>query len=276
MSRKILLNSYKSSAALRLCSTLSHISTNIDSTGCAVISMNKAPVNSLNLEMLLDLKKNLNAALENKCKGVILTSDLKSVFSGGLDILEMYKPQEERLKEFWSSLQDIGLLLYGFKIPVIAAINGHSPAGGCYLSLTTDYRIMVQKYSIGLNETKLGIVAPFWFREPMINTIGYRQAELALELGTLFTTEDALKIGLVDEMVPDKATAIDNAKKKILEFSVIPKQAFQMTKLEMRRPVIEKLLNNREADLNQFVSFCTSPEVQKSLEFYLETLKKKK
>ena len=49
-----------------------------------------------------------------------------------------------------------------------------------------------------------------------------------------------------------------------------------MTKLEMRRPVIEKLLNNREADLNQFVSFCTSPEVQKSLEFYLETLKKKK
>ena len=36
--------------------------------------MNKAPVNSLNLEMLLDLKKNLNAALENKCKGVILTS----------------------------------------------------------------------------------------------------------------------------------------------------------------------------------------------------------
>ena len=41
-----------------------------------------------------------------------------------------------------------------------------SPAGGCLLSMCCDYRVMVgPKYTIGLNETQLGIVAPFWFKE---------------------------------------------------------------------------------------------------------------
>jgi hypothetical protein len=40
-----------------------------------------------------------------------------------------------------------------------------SPAGGCLLAMSCDYRVMVKnKFTIGLNETKLGIVAPFWFK----------------------------------------------------------------------------------------------------------------
>ena len=56
------------------------------------------------------------------------------------------------------------------------------------------------KFTIGLNETLLGIVAPFWFKDTMLNTVGQRQTELALQLGTLFTAEQALSIGLVDKV----------------------------------------------------------------------------
>jgi enoyl-CoA hydratase/carnithine racemase len=42
-------------------------------------------------------------------------------------------------------------------------LQGHSPAGGCLLALSCEYRVMVgPKYTIGLNETQLGIVAPKW------------------------------------------------------------------------------------------------------------------
>ena len=57
------------------------------------------------------------------------------------------------------------------------------------------------KFTIGLNETLLGIVAPFWFKDTMLNTVGQRQTELALQLGTLFTADQALSIGLVDKVL---------------------------------------------------------------------------
>ena len=47
-----------------------------------------------------------------------------------------------------------------------------------------------------------GIVAPFWFQETMSNTVGHRETERALQLGKLYSGEEALKIGLVDELVP--------------------------------------------------------------------------
>ncbi|XP_056275714.1 enoyl-CoA delta isomerase 1, mitochondrial-like [Pseudoliparis swirei] len=58
------------------------------------------------------------------------------------------------------------LKLYGSSMVTIAAINGSSPAGGCLMSMTCDYRIMADnpRHSVGLNETQLGIVAPFWAR----------------------------------------------------------------------------------------------------------------
>lgn len=63
--------------------------------------------------------------------------------------------------------------------------------------MSCEYRVMVGgKYTIGLNETALGIVAPPWFQDTMRNTISPRTAELALTLGTLFSADEALKVGL--------------------------------------------------------------------------------
>lgn len=106
----------------------------------------------------------------------------------------MYKPDETRLREFWTTLQDVWLKLYGSSFPTAAAINGHSPAGGCLLSMCCEYRVMLPKFTIGLNETQLGIVAPSWFQASMKNILPPRVTEMALTLGTMFTTEEALKV----------------------------------------------------------------------------------
>lgn len=66
-----------------------------------------------------------------------------------------------------------------------------------------DYRIMTAgKPMIGLNETQLGIVAPTWFRDTFVNTIGHREAEKMLGLGLQVDATKAKAIGLVDEAVP--------------------------------------------------------------------------
>lgn len=244
--------------------------------GYAVVSMQKPPVNSLSLEMIQALSQSLSELEKNKCKGIILTSACPGIFSAGLDIREMYQPTDERLSQFWSSLQTLWLQLYGSKMATVALINGHAPAGGCLLAICCDSRIMLNgKSKIGLNETKLGIVAPSWFKDTFVNTIGVRQSERALQLGSLFNPEEALKIGLVDKLVPDMETANVVAEAELKEFLQIPAMARYLSKMKIREAALKGLAETREADLNQFVNFAKTDAVQKGLGLYLQSLAKK-
>lgn len=248
------------------------------STGVAVMRMQNPPVNSLSLEFLTDICINVEKLeMDKRCRGLIITSNQPKVFSAGLDILEMYGTTPERCGEFWRAVQEMWLKIYGSNMVTIAAISGSSPAGGCLMSLTCDYRIMAEnpRYSIGLNETQLGIVAPFWFKDTMINTVGHRTTEVALELGLLYSPSEALKIGLVDQLVPEDQV-LTTATKTMTKWLAIPDHARQITKSMMRKPTIDKLVANREADIKNFVDFITKDSIQKSLHMYLEMLKKRK
>lgn len=87
----------------------------------------------------------------------------------------MYKPDPVRLGSFWRSFQTMFSTLYGLAKPVVAAIDGNAPAGGCLLAVASDYRIMGDgNFKIGLNETQLGIAAPQWFADAFVATVGQR------------------------------------------------------------------------------------------------------
>ena len=58
--------------------------------------------------------------VEKDSRGMVLTSTSKSVFCAGLDLKEMYKPEEQRLRQFWSTLQELWIRLYSLKVPCAA------------------------------------------------------------------------------------------------------------------------------------------------------------
>ena len=92
--------------------------------GYVVLRLNKAPVNSLNLEFLTALNIQLEKFENAKdLKGVIVTSNVKNIFSAGLDIMEMYDNKPDRIRQFWSALQEFWIKLYGSNKIYIAAIN---------------------------------------------------------------------------------------------------------------------------------------------------------
>ncbi|XP_023329613.1 enoyl-CoA delta isomerase 1, mitochondrial [Eurytemora carolleeae] len=257
-------------------SRMDNVETTLNPTGYSVISMNKGPANSLNMEFIQELTQSVRKA-EGESKGILLTSSLPTIFCAGLEITEMYKPDMVRLREFWSSLQDLYLALYGCRVPTVAAINGHSPAGGCLLGMCCDYRIMVgPKYSIGLNETQLGIVAPYWFKDTMVQTIGSRQAELSLTLGLMYTTEQALSLGLVDKMVSDKDEALVEAEKMLIALMRVPSEARHVSKMSIRKDIYDRLSAGKQEDIDYFANFIVQSVIQKPLGQYLDALKNKK
>jgi len=252
-----------------------NVSVVTDEKGIATVSMDKAPVNSLNTELIQELTSVISSTASS-AKGLVLTSSLPTVFCAGLEITEMYQPEQAKLEVFWGSLQDLWIELYSCKIPTAAAVTGHSPAGGCLLAMCCDYRAMVgPKFTIGLNETQLGIVAPFWFKDTMVNTIGQRQTELALMLGTLFTSQQALSIGMVDQVVESREECLAAAHKVTTQLSKIPSEARHVSKMLMRQPTLDKLTSSKQEDIQHFANFITQPIIQKPMGMYLEALKAK-
>lgn len=247
-----------------------------DDTGVATVTLQRLPVNSLNLDFLQSISKTLDELTANKANGVILTSASPTVFSAGLDIMEMYKPDVKRAEAFWRSLQDVWLKLYGSAFPTVAAINGHAPAGGCLLAMSCEYRVMVSgKYKIGLNETALGLIAPSWFMATMRNTIPSRQAEVALTSAKMFTVEEALKVGLIDEVATDKNDCIAKAETFLERFEMIPPKARALTKQSFRAADLNALAKNRDGDVKLFLEVVTNPKLQQAIEMYLQAMKQK-
>lgn len=242
----------------------------------ALVRLNRPPVNSLNTALIQELDHTIQQLENDKtCRGMILASSNPKIFSAGLDIMEMYQPQPQKLRKFWSSLQDLYLRFYTSRLAAVAAIEGHSPAGGCMLAMCCDYRIMTAgKPVIGLNETQLGIVAPTWFKDTFVNTIGHREAEKMLGLGLQVDATKAKSIGLVDEAVPIEEV-LPRAKASMERWLTIPDVARVKTKLLMRQETADRLRATRQEDLEFFEDFIQTDKTQRALGGYIESLKKK-
>ena len=210
-------------------------------------------------------------------KALILESSNPAIFSAGLDLMELHKPGKERFSEFWKSFQQLFLDLYGSRLGCVASIQGAAPAAGCMLAMSCDYRVIAadSKAKIGLNETKLGIAAPRWLGRLFIDTVGHRQAELGLALGSLYSPQQALAIGLVDEIVDDKRKVPDRAMQMAIEFSKIPPHALHDSKSHARGGAIQHLETNRDEDLQHSTDILMGEKSQEGIAAYLQALTKK-
>lgn len=171
-----------------------------------------------------------------------------------------------------SPAQTLWLHLMNSRLAVAAAIEGNSPAGGCMLALTADERIMAKgKFTIGLNETRLGIVAPLWFIDAFRAAVGQRQSERLLQLGEMVTSAEALQLGLVDQVVPVEEVR-ETAIATLERYLQIPASARHLTKVAARQDIVARLADNIEPDLQRFADFAAQPAVQKGLGKYLESL----
>eukprot|EP00549_Striatella_unipunctata_P009187 CAMPEP_0118676832 /NCGR_PEP_ID=MMETSP0800-20121206/2271_1 /TAXON_ID=210618 ORGANISM="Striatella unipunctata, Strain CCMP2910" /NCGR_SAMPLE_ID=MMETSP0800 /ASSEMBLY_ACC=CAM_ASM_000638 /LENGTH=242 /DNA_ID=CAMNT_0006572399 /DNA_START=164 /DNA_END=892 /DNA_ORIENTATION=- len=242
--------------------------------------MNNGPVNSLSLEMCKALSERIHHVEQDKSmKGLVLTSAFPSTFSAGLNLMELYRPNPDRLCEFWTSVQQLYIDLYGTRLAVVAAINGHAPAAGCMLAMACDYRIMKNGPArIGLNEASFGLVAPEWMGGLMLRTVGHREGEIALGLGKLYSPEEAKQVGLVDELLDGVETneaLVETAQGVAAQWAKIPQQARAASKMIARGPYLKEVHASRQKDLEQFVSFNQNEKVQMALGMYLKSLNKK-
>lgn len=205
--------------------------------GYAILTLQKEPVNSLDLNTWRQLEQALDELEANKSiSGLIITSGLKrDVFSAGNDLLELYAPKtsQQRCAEFWVVSNRFLAKLYRSRLATIAAIRGASPAGGCIIAMCCDHRVMSTNGTIGLNEVQLGIPVPKFWALLMGRLIGSKAADKLLLTGKMVNPQEAKALGLVDELVP-KDQLIAAAESVMLKLVMLPGAAVDATKKSLR------------------------------------------
>ncbi|EHK9127431.1 fatty acid oxidation complex subunit alpha FadB [Vibrio parahaemolyticus] len=165
-------------------------------------------VNKLDLATLESLDKALDALTSHQgLKGLMLTSD-KDAFIVGADITEflgLFAKTGAELDQWLQFANSIFNKLEDLPVPTISVLKGHTLGGGCECVLATDMRIGDKTTSIGLPETKLGIMPGFGGCVRLPRVIGADSAMEIITQGKACRADEALKIGLLDAVVETDA-----------------------------------------------------------------------
>ena len=146
---------------------------------------------------------------------VVFRGDGK-VFLAGADISEMQTFSEDQGRAFSTNGHNVFNAIEALPQITIAALNGHAMGGGCELAMTCDFRLIVSQAKIGQPETCLGLIPGWGGTQRIIKYIGLGQARRLLFSGVSISADEALRLGLVDEVVPS-AEELDAALQRWFE-----------------------------------------------------------
>lgn len=241
----------------------------------AIITLNRGKSNSLNREMVTELTDMLhNIEQDDNIGGAIITGR-ESFFSAGLDLIELYHYNEEEAKSFWYLFLDFVAKITAFKKPLVAAINGHSPAGGCVIALACDARVMAEgRYIIGLNEVPVGIIVPNSIFSLYSFWLGKANAYKNLLEGKLFSPDEALTVGLVGELVKSESI-LTAAERKVRKYMSFEANTWQQSKLNLRKEIIDATSADQSEDLELMLKQWWSPATRVILKSLIDGLKSK-
>ena len=252
----------------------SFINTQVTENIC-YIQLDRGKSNAMHLEMIEEITDTFRTLKEDPSVFAVILQGKEGFFTSGLDLITLFQYDEEQMKTFWTKFIDLIEELASFPKPFITAITGHSPAGGCVLALCSDYRVMAAgEYIIGLNEVPVGIVVPTSIFELYSFWIGSGNAARFLMEGKLLTPQEALNIGLVDEVVNfDRIQT--TAARKAKHYLLFEPNAWRATKLNIRQNLLKEVQATKGVAIEQVLERWWAPSTRAILQAIIDNLTKK-
>ena len=233
--------------------------------GVWVLTINRPEsLNALNMQVLNDMADALRQISEvdfETAKALVITGAGEKAFVAGADIKEMLDMSNEQAVAFAQKGQSVFHELNLLKIPVIAAVNGFALGGGLELALGCDFMIASDNAKFGLPEVSLGLIPGFGGTVRLTRAVGIRKARELTFTGEMIKADEALRLGIVSQVVPQSELMMAVNKKLEMIISKSP-LAVSKAKLSINQAFdleTEKALEN-EAEIfgGLFGSFDTT------------------
>ncbi len=162
--------------------------------------------NALNTAMLRQLEKALDQVeRDQEARVLIFTGSGNKSFISGSDVKELRGRNQLAAEETSIERQAILNRIENFHLPSIAAINGYALGFGCELAIACTLRIASENASLGQIEINLGIIPGAGATQRLPRLIGKSKAFELILMGKIISSEEALRIGLVNKVVPHES-----------------------------------------------------------------------
>jgi cyclohexa-1,5-dienecarbonyl-CoA hydratase len=175
-----------------------HIQTELKD-GVAYLTLNRTPLNVLNIEMMGEINSYLEGLMEEKSLKLLVIQAAGKAFSAGVDVGEHLGDLVYKMIEVFHRMFR---LMDALKAPSIAIVNGAALGGGCELALYCDMVIATEKAKFGQPEIQVGVIPPI---AALIfpRSIGRKKAMELILAGETISAQEALTLGLVNKVVAE-------------------------------------------------------------------------
>jgi enoyl-CoA hydratase len=227
--------------------------------GVRVLTLDRPPANALDEALLSDLLAALEAARRDDAVRAIVLRGAGAFVSGGFDLAAPRRDAEagRRLATLY---RDAHLALLAFPKPTVGFLHGHAVAGGLILVLACDYRLGVEgEYRIGLNEIAIGAAFPRVALEIVRMRLAHARAAELLLGASLYPASQALRLGVVDEMLPAD-TAEATVLRRAARLGAYSREAYAHTKAALVADAVARTLAETPAEAEAAAAVWTSAE----------------
>jgi 3,2-trans-enoyl-CoA isomerase len=243
----------------------------------AILQLNRGKVNAINHEMVKEIRSTIQMIEQDDSIRGLIIAGKPHFYSAGLDVIELYGYDKEKIATFFKDFGNMYLELARFPKPLVAAITGHSPAGGAVIAITCDHRIMAEgeKYTFGLNEVAVNIQISDDIIKAYAFWLGTGKATKYLLAGKLLSPTEGFAAGIIDEVCPLEEV-LERAEKKLKKYLYADDIIFRRTKQKCRKTWLEGLSVNGDQSFDEAVETWWRPDIRARIKFFVESLSKKK
>jgi 3,2-trans-enoyl-CoA isomerase len=239
------------------------------------LRLDRPPANALSPELISALRQAIETAPGEGARALVLSGSPR-MFSGGLDVPHLIQLDRPAIAATWRDFYAMMRALATSPVPIAAAITGHAPAGGAVLSLFCDYRVMSEgDFKIGLNEVPVGIPLPPVIFKAMRRVVGSRQAERLCVQGLLISGDEALRVGLVDELAAP-GRVVERAVEWCRSLLALPPRAMTVTRALARADLAALFAEGTGAEVESVLEDWFGEGTQRTLRELMEKLAKRK
>ena len=213
-----------------------------DDVAVVTIQVSDKPQNMITREVLSDLKKAMDIAIQQKVHLFIFRSGREGMFVVGADVKEFANASSIAEIESFSALAQsvYKYIAINNGIKTLCIIDGYVLGGGQELAISTDYRIANESVKFGLVEITLGVCPAFDGFNNMINLVGPVEAARHIVSGQMINAAQACQIGLLDKVVTTIEER-DHFINDILHRRIVPRPKIQLKSFKDYEEPLEEL-----------------------------------